>query len=94
MKKIATYVKDLDSYHGVAELYQLAPPHKGVEYVVVSALRDYAAHETYIFPANEDGHVIDWGELPGSYRGGTDMEKALNGLGYSSKITDWMESLE
>ena len=39
-------------------------------------------YETYIFPADEDGNVLDWGELEGSYRGGMDHEEALHNAGY------------
>jgi hypothetical protein len=38
--------------------------------------------ETYVFPATADGEVLSWGELEGSYRGGTDHERALRGAGY------------
>ena len=48
-------------------------------FVVVSAIRHSLAHETYIFPANAAGEVTDWGELPGSYRGGMSHEEALDG---------------
>jgi hypothetical protein len=54
-------------------------------YVVISALPrafDTGRAETYIFPADKDGNVLSWGELPGSYRGGTDHDKALAGLGF------------
>lgn len=42
----------------------------------------YGGPETYIFPADETGEVIDWGEMDGSYRGGLDHEEALRGAGY------------
>jgi hypothetical protein len=53
------------------------------EYVLVSAANVmFSGPETYIFPANKEGEVIEWGELPGSFRGGLDMEEALNNAGY------------
>lgn len=77
--------------------YRLSPPLEGNEHVRVSAVdlsetpfvSDIAVFlpgagiETYIFPADERGEVTDWGELPGSYRGGLDHAKALAGAGYS-----------
>lgn len=63
-------------------LYRLDPPHASGQYVVVSAVNDYLIHETYIFPADEHGKILDWTELPGSYRGGTNHAEALAGLGY------------
>ena len=53
-----------------------------VEYVIVSAVCDRYAHETYIFPCDSSGRVTSWSEMDGSYRGGTDHERALLGLGY------------
>lgn len=49
------------------------------EYVIVSKVEipfpvekvdfDIETKETYIFPASEDGDVINWTELPGSLKG-------------------------
>lgn len=41
--------------------------------------------ETYVFGSNRKGEVYDFDELPGSYRGGLDHERALWGLGYIIK---------
>jgi hypothetical protein len=92
----ATKIKDLDGFTGEAALFQLSPPLKrtdgwgdeakeiDTEYVVVSAtVAMYSGPETYIFPADADGKVISYGELEGSYRGGLNMEAALEGAGYS-----------
>ena len=56
-------------------------------YVVVSAvvlefLREVQT-ETYIFPANKEGQILSFRELPGSYKGGLDHETALNNMGYT-----------
>lgn len=54
-----------------------------VEYVVVSALPaafDTGEPETYIFESDESGKVLDWSELPGSFRGGLDEDRAIQGL--------------
>ena len=53
------------------------------EYVVVSAaIAPFSGPETYIFGADEEGNVVDWRELPGSYRGGLDIDAALTRAGY------------
>lgn len=79
-------------------LYKLSPPllypkydydletevEHSTEYVVVSAVVafDTGRPETFIFSADEQGKVIDWGELGGSYRGGMSHEVALKRAGY------------
>ena len=73
-------------------VYRLEPPYQpergpAVEYVLVSAAMVNYGHgsfhpETYLFPSDENGTVISWGELPGSIKGVLDGPAALNGLGY------------
>lgn len=58
-----------------------------VSATVVPSYGGYGGYpETYIFPAVEhaDGRVevLSWLEMDGSYRGGLDHVKALQGLGY------------
>lgn len=49
------------------------------QYIWVSAVNvPYSGPETYIFPCNEEGEILDWGELPGSFRGETNIPKALD----------------
>lgn len=72
----------LPDFSGNAALYRLDPPMDGVEHVIVSAIDGSWATETYIFPADPSGEVTDWGELSGSYKGGTDHAEALRGAGY------------
>ena len=45
----------------------------------------FSGPETYIFPANEQGEVINWLELDGSYKGRLSHEKALNNAEYEIK---------
>jgi peroxiredoxin len=84
-KLIKVLHKDLRRHQS---LYKLDPPYlddpelDGVEYVVVSAVNDRLAHETYISPADEEGNITSWGELDGSFRGAMDHERALKGMGY------------
>ena len=90
-KGIATLIlEDLPEFVGRASLYGVLPgvayDADGVKhttnYVIVSAVHDHLIHETFIFPADESGSVIDWGELDGSLRGTTSHQKALEGAGY------------
>ena len=81
----ATKVRDLDNFTGMAALYKLSKPLEGYDYVVVSATRVYVQVETYIFPSNENGEVVDWGELPGSMREVYNHVMALNNAGYEVK---------
>ena len=59
------------------------------DYIVISGVKmrsDLMAglagngQETFIFPANEDGEVINWAELPGSFQGHVNHEEALEGF--------------
>ena len=89
----AEFIKDLDNFRGEAKLYHLSEPmdygwdhdkekpEGKTEYVVASGANViFSGPETYIFPANKDGEVIDWGELDGSFKGGIDHEHAIDGL--------------
>lgn len=91
---IAYKIKHLDGFRGEAILFRMEPPLEGHEYVVVSAIDPkppegmnfmrYAVFqpETYIFGADPDGHVIDWRELDGSFKGAMDIPRALAQAGY------------
>ena len=90
-KGTATLIRgDLPEFVGHASLYGVLPgvayDTDGVKhttnYVIVSAVHDHLIHETFIFPADESGSVIDWGELDGSLRGSTSHQKALEDAGY------------
>ena len=76
-------IKDnLEGFTGHAALYELDEEidygDGKTKHVVVSAtVAMFGGPETYIFPANEDGEIVDYGELPGSYKGGLDHETAL-----------------
>ena len=79
-KKTAEFVTDLA---GDARLYKVKPKMGKFTYVVVSAaVVPFSGPETYIFGANKDGEVTEWGELDGSYRGGLDHDRALKNAGY------------
>ena len=87
--KTATKVRDLDGFTGMAALYKLSEPlasydepENSYEDVVVSAVDNAYATETYIFGSSETGRVSDWLELPGSSCGVYNHETALNNAGY------------
>ena len=84
MTKTATLVKKLSgTWAGEARLYQLSEPLETYEFVIVSAtVVIYCGPETYIFGADPDGNIADWGELCGSFQGGLDHERALRNAGY------------
>ena len=90
-KGIATLIReDLPEFVGHASLYRIFPEaayhadgvKRATNYVIVSAVHDHPIVGTFIFPADESGSVIDWGELDGSLKGTTSHRKALEGAGY------------
>jgi len=94
--KTATFIKEMPS-NGISEqkLYQVSPPMQSYswdeeetpsefDFVIVSAAYvPMSGPETYIFGADSDGEVVNWGELPGSYKGGLNHKQALGGAGYT-----------
>ena len=79
----ATHIRDLSNFTGQAALYRMEPPHEEHEFVIVSAVsHPIIGVETYIFAADSSGAVTGWSELPGSFKGAMDHDRALNGAGY------------
>lgn len=82
--KIAVRIKKVDGWKGEAYWYKVKPPLDGHEDVIVSSvIVPYTGPETYIFGADENGKVKSMSELSGSYRGGLNHRKALEGAGYT-----------
>ena len=84
-KNTATFIKDMTTRTATQKLYRMSPPHEGHEYVAVSCVQsafDTGLPETYLFPADSDGKITDWGELDGSLRGSLDHEEAIRSAGY------------
>ena len=93
----AIRVKDVsEKFTGVATLYRVEPPipysmnwdtdeyEEKADYVVASeTYAMFSGPETYPFPADEEGNVLDWGELTGSYRGGLNGDRAIENAGYT-----------
>lgn len=92
--KTAEFVRDIsnddDSWTGTAKLWRVSPPvrfstleggTRETEYVITSAtVAIFSGPETYIFPADSEGEVMNWIELPGSYRGDLDHDRAIRNL--------------
>ena len=88
MSNTATYIGSAKDMSGDARLYFVDPPHfahdgRSHEFVISSAVDNGWARETYLFPADGDGYVIDWIEMPGSVKGTVDPEYPLLQLGYT-----------
>ena len=84
----ATFVKDLTGFTGSAKLYRVDPPVKfdedqEADHIAVSQVCSGWAHETYAFPADKDGTVVNWGELEGSMRGAHSHEEVVEACGYT-----------
>lgn len=60
-------------------------------YLYVSAARVGRDDEVYIFPATEEGTVLDWLELPGSRRGTISIRMTMMDAGYD--ISAWPEEV-
>ena len=94
----ALFIKNLRDFIGQASLYRLDTPiayrslwdddAHHTQFVVVSSIDTPPEEgpETFIFPALKDGTVINFCDLPGSYRGGMSHVTALNGAGYEVSI--------
>jgi len=84
-RKSALAVKNVKESQGRACLYELSEPLRGYGYVVVSAVKSRLTDrdgETLIFGSDETGKIKSFLQLPGSYNGGMDHQKALNDAGY------------
>lgn len=95
--KYARLVRRIKGFRGDARLYALSEPveyqswvggigegreTKETRHVVVSAGDTHSGPESFIFPSDADGVVLNWGELEGSIRGVLDHEAALDASGY------------
>ncbi len=80
----ATYVCTLSDWCGNAAIYKMEPAHCGYDRVVVSAISNGIAHETYIFGLNDKGET-NFSELNGSIQGTTSHVQVLSAIGYIVK---------
>ena len=76
----ARFIKDVsEMFQGTAILYRL----ESGDYIVASAaFVMFSGPETYLFKADENGKVTDWGELEGSRRGTLDIDSVMIEAGY------------
>ncbi len=90
-EETARFIKKLDGWRSDARFFELSRPVKygwddnksETKFVIVSAVTvPLSGPETFIFPAKEDGEVIEHLELNGSFSGGLDHEQALNDAGF------------
>lgn len=64
-------------------LWEVFPRIDGNKYVITSAVNvPLSGPETYMFAADENGDIVSFFELPGSYRGGLEHKKCFDYIGY------------
>ena len=51
-------------------------------YVITSMIRNMWADETLAFPANEQGEVLDWGEVGGQWHELVGHDDVIRSMGY------------
>lgn len=79
--KIANKIKTISDNK---VLWEVFPRINGHKHVVTSAVTlQFTGPETYMFAADEKGNIIDWEELPGSYRGSVEHKKCFESIGYN-----------
>ena len=94
--KTAKLIQDnLKGFNGHAALYQVNPPmaastwdgpdapSKMHDFVVASSAHALGRPETYIFPANDKGKVLDWVQMEGSEQGIYSHDDAFANVGYN-----------
>ena len=82
VNKAAYKIKQLSSSK---ILWEVMPRIDGNKYVVTSVSNlARLGEETYMFAADEQGNIIDWSELEGSYRGEQDHHNCFKNIGYST----------
>lgn len=90
----AKLIKDnLKGFNGHAAFYQVNPPMTAVswddepgekhEFVVVSSANVEGRDETYIFPANKKGEIVDWSQMKGSDKDIYSHDAAFGNVGYN-----------
>lgn len=64
-------------------LWSVFPRISGHKLVITSAQSvPYTGPETYMFGADENGNIVSWEELPGSYRGDLEHRFCFLNIGY------------
>ena len=78
-KEKAELVRDLDDFQGTAKLWRITGGKRARHVITSAASNMITGPETYVFASNKKGVVTGWSELRGSFRGGLDHMKAING---------------
>lgn len=64
-------------------LWEVLPRIDGYKYVITSVSNvQFTGPETFMFAADENGIIINWSELPGSYRGELNHNKCFENINY------------
>lgn len=80
--KVAYKIKQINDHQ---ILWEVLPRIEGHKYVITSATDiKYSGQETYMFASDDKGKIIDWSELPGSYRGGLVHKTCFENIGYKT----------
>jgi hypothetical protein len=80
--KVAVKIKNIKQNQ---ILWEVFPRIEGHKHVITSATDvPFSGPETYMFAANEKGEIVDWCELPASYKGELDHKKCFEYIGYST----------
>lgn len=78
--KVANKIKRVNDHQF---LWEVLPRIDGHKFVITSVSNvQFSGPETYMFAADEKGNIVDWCELPGSYRGDLNHEKCFEEIGY------------
>ena len=78
--RTARKIKDVNNHQ---ILWEVLPRIEGNKYVITSTSNvQFTGPETYMFAADEKGNIINWGELPGSYRGELNHQKCFENINY------------
>lgn len=76
----ARKIKDVNDHQ---ILWEVLPRIDGHKYVITSTSNvQFSGPETYMFASDEKGNIIDWCELPGSYRGKLDHKICFENINY------------
>lgn len=99
MSITAKFERDLSGFTGSAKLWSLSEevPYgfqkddsvecNKTKYVATSATDVMlSGAETFIFPTDENGSVLDWSEMEGSFRGSLNHEQAILNAGWEISL--------
>ena len=79
VKRIKTDPGHVTEVHSVSPpiAYGRDEPEGEAEYVLFSAVNNQYASETFIFPADKYGNILNWHEMYGSHSLGMDIPLAI-----------------